>query len=117
MLETDFVALNPDRVIAFTDNVQREGLFLGPCPPQGQQVIGDPFQVHRSRLQGQDSGVGPRHVEGIGQEPEQALPRVEDGAYVRPEVLLNELSFHQGGHAENPVEGGADLVAHHREEL
>ncbi len=63
------------------------------------------------------AGVGAREIQRVGQEAQQGLAGIEDGLDVGRQLVLADAPRQDVGHREHAVQGRADLVAHHRQEL
>ncbi len=68
-------------------------------------------------LEVQPSGIQAREVEDVVDQLQQVLAGIEDDADIVALGLGQRHVLEQTGHADDAVHRGADLVAHHREEL
>ncbi|MNE20237.1 hypothetical protein D3C80_1133460 [compost metagenome] len=117
LLQPHLVADHPAGGARVRRHRQAQVLLLRPRPPQGRQVGGHGVEVQRRGLQRQDARLGARHVQGVGQQPQQAVPRIQNGADIGAQRGLRQFALHQGGDAQDPVQRRANFVAHHRQKL
>ena len=93
-------------------DVQRQRLELRLRPHQRLDLAQQVAQVHRLLGQRQPAGFEQRHVEHVVQDRQQVVGRFGGGAQVVDLARVQPGVAQQREHAQQAVEGRADLVAH-----
>ena len=81
------------------------------------QILQQQIQIEGAAFQLQLARLDLREVEDIVDDGQQVFPRAPHDAHEAPLLLIQCRGAEEICHADDAVEGGADLMAHHRQEF
>ena len=100
-------------------DLQAEGqaALLGEAAIEGREVLGEARHIEDRRRQLQPARLDLGDVQHVVDDPQQGAAGILDGGQARPLMPGEGIGGHGLGHAQHPVQGGAQLVAHGGQEL